>query len=543
MRLKLVLKLFIFILLVSSIAKTSYSQNKGDSLQSIYSNVKELDSIRFKALKEYHDIFSYSQPDSALFSIDYHYNLAKEKKATREMFRALNRRGNIYRLKGDFTKSLESYNRAGELAIQLENPILQATITGNIGNIFLKQQNYQEATQYYSKALKIFQKEKDKKGEGRMLRSLGSVYLTIGNRDLAIEYYNRSLEIAKNSGVENTGTAVNLMNIGLIKFEKELYNEAIIPFEKALKILEIKNEKFFIAGCYKLLAKIYLELNKLEKALVFAEKNLAINKELNIERGTAEALLVIAQITFETNVDEAARQGEAILTLILPETDKDIKKEAYHLLYMCYKAQNKIRLSLEMHEQYTIFNDSIQLEKNNFAVAREAVKNDFEVKLFETKLENEKEQAKLELKQLKITFAITFASALLIALIIIYYSSRIKRNHKKREDLLVEIENLKLNASSNLIVDANKFELVREKIEISIKRKLNETDWTVLNILLDDPVITNKDIAEKAFKSVDGIGSSLRRMYDYFGIKETKYKKISLLLEGIKISNNPILPS
>jgi len=55
--------------------------------------------------------------------------------------------------------------------------------------------------------------------------------------------------------------------------------------------------------------------------------------------------------------------------------------------------------------------------------------------------------------------------------------------------------------------------------------------------LVEDPVISNQDIAKKAFLSVDGIGSSLRRMYDYFEIKESKYKKISLLLEAIKISN------
>ena len=78
----------------------------------------------------------------------------------------------------------------------------------------------------------------------------------------------------------------------------------------------------------------------------------------------------------------------------------------------------------------------------------------------------------------------------------------------------------------------------KEKIEHAINRKLNETDWKVLNLLLENPVITNKEIAEKVFMSVDGIGSSLRRMYEYFNIKESKYKKISLLLEGIKISNN-----
>jgi hypothetical protein len=55
---------------------------------------------------------------------------------------------------------------------------------------------------------------------------------------------------------------------------------------------------------------------------------------------------------------------------------------------------------------------------------------------------------------------------------------------------------------------------------------------------LEDPVISNKEIAEKAFMSVDGIGSSLRRMYGYIDVKESKYKKISLLMEAIKISND-----
>jgi hypothetical protein len=37
-----------------------------------------------------------------------------------------------------------------------------------------------------------------------------------------------------------------------------------------------------------------------------------------------------------------------------------------------------------------------------------------------------------------------------------------------------------------------------------------------LHILLKEPDITNKEIAEKAFMSVDGIGSSLRRMLCVF---------------------------
>jgi ATP/maltotriose-dependent transcriptional regulator MalT len=98
---------------------------------------------------------------------------------------------------------------------------------------------------------------------------------------------------------------------------------------------------------------------------------------------------------------------------------------------------------------------------------------------------------------------------------------------------------MRLKNSSNQVVAATTvFELVREKIEHSIKRKLNETDWKVLNVLLVEPVMTNKEIAQKVFLSVDGVGSSLRRMYEYFNIKESKYKKVSLLLETIKRSNS-----
>ena len=104
--------------------------------------------------------------------------------------------------------------------------------------------------------------------------------------------------------------------------------------------------------------------------------------------------------------------------------------------------------------------------------------------------------------------------------------------------MLEEIKNLKLNTSKELFVDSNKFEFSRKKLETKLDKNLNETDWKVLQILLDDPASTNKEIAEKAFMSIDGIGSSLRRMYEYFEIKESKYKKISLLLEAIKISNN-----
>tara|TARA_B110000285_G_scaffold26967_1_gene26413 strand:- start:77 stop:1708 length:1632 start_codon:yes stop_codon:yes gene_type:complete len=529
------------LLLFLIIINTSYAQVSGDSLRLIWENENQLDSIRFNALEEYYEINNQIKPDSTLTSLNYHFELANEKNATLQLYRATKRKGNIHRLKGNYDIAMEAYTEAESLAKRLNDAILQAKIMGNMGNVFIYRQDYKQATEHFSKALKLYQELNNSDGESHMLTSLGSVFLILNNYDLALEYYEKSLSTLNKRGFEDRSTAIIFINMGWTNFEKELYQDAKTYYEKGLKILQVKNEKFFIADCYSVLARIHLKLNQLEKANDYANKNLALNKELDIKSGIINAEITIAKIYFETDVDEALKRGKSILVNLPADTFKEFKRDLYELLYKCYKSQNKYDLSLKMYENYTVYNDSIQQEKNNFAVVSEAVKNDFELKVYENKLENEKEKTALKVSQLKRTFAITIASTLLIFCVVFYFRSKMKKDQAKRDVLLDEIEKLKNNANKGLIVDSNKFELVREKIEHSINRNLNETDWKVLNLLLDDPVITNKEIAEKAFMSVDGIGSSLRRMYEYFEIKESKYKKISLLLEAIKTSNAPIV--
>ena len=103
--------------------------------------------------------------------------------------------------------------------------------------------------------------------------------------------------------------------------------------------------------------------------------------------------------------------------------------------------------------------------------------------------------------------------------------------------LLREINLLKKQKFSS-ISENNKFELNKQKLDNNIERVLNETDWAILNILIKEPTAMNKHIAEKANLSIDGVGSSLKRMYEYFEVHETRYKKIALLHKAIKISQS-----
>ena len=431
------------------------------------------------------------------------------------------------------------YKEAEKLTLLLKNPELNATIIGNLGNVYANKNDYKKALQYFTNSYSIFKKIKDKKGESRMLSSIGNVYLYIQNYDLALEYYQKALTTIKNADVPPRIIAVVYLNIGWTNYEIKKYKEAKIYYEKALKILEETNDKFFLVSGYSTLARIHLELNQFQQAANFAEKSLTLSKELNVSEFITLSQIIFAQLDFKKGNNEAAKiKGESILLSFDKNTNNELKLHLYDLLYKLYQVENNPSKSLKMFQKYTIYKDSIQLEKNKITLIREVIKNEFIDVLQQNKLKNEKEKAQLEIKQVKKTYGIIAGSFVLIACIFIYFKRKTNKNRKKRTELLEEINQLKQKNNPNISIETNKFELNRNKIEIAIERKINETDWNVLNILLDDPVISNKEIAEKAFMSVDGIGSSLKRMYDYFEIEESKYKKTALLMKAIKHSNN-----
>lgn len=527
-------KIIIFIFSAANL----FAQNQSVDLKKIWQNIKNSDSVRFKALADYYALNNQAQPDSALKALDDYYQLAKEKNNTEELYNVANDRGGIYRLTGKFDSSFKYYNIAENLAEELNDPVLKATILGNKGNVYANTKDYIKALQHFTQALKIFSRLQDRKGESNMLSSIGNVYLYIQNFDLAIEYYEKALAIAENTDVPQRRKAVIYINIAWTNYELKKYENSIKKYRKALEILEITNDKFFLIEAYSTLAKIHIELDEIEKAADYAEKNYILSKELKRPDFIADGRIILALLEFKKgNIEVAREQGESILQGLDENYSNNIKLNLYDLLYKIYEAKKNSKKSLEMYQMMSAYKDSIQLERNKISLIREVVKNEFDNVMSENEQKIKREKAELESKQQQKIYITISMSIILILLIVYYFNKNLKANRTKRDELLQEIEKLKNKELNNLVVNPNEFQLVREKIEKSIDRKLNDTDWNVLNILLKEPDISNKEIAEKAFMSVDGIGSSLRRMYAYFDIKESKYKKVSLIMEAIKVSS------
>ncbi len=204
------------------------------------------------------------------------------------------------------------------------------------------------------------------------------------------------------------------------------------------------------------------------------------------------------------------------------------------------KGSNQTNRALSMIEKHTVFRDSFQLEKNKILIIKETIKSQYEQKLQQNKAINEKENA---IVKLTYTYRIYFVISITILLVILFvYIFRMKKlkTRKELDALLLEINALKRKEKLTLLVDASNFELNKEKIQASINRKLNKTDWSVLNVLLNNPEASNKEISEKVFlKHRRYWFFTKKNVSSFLNSKKPNTKKYYSLKEPLKFQRIP----
>ena len=439
-------------------------------------------------------------------------------------------------MQGVNTGALQAYTDAEGVARSMADSSRLASVYANRGNVHVQLNNYVEATRHFSEALEIHRQRGDVKGQRNMQMALGNVFTLIDHFDLAKVQYEAVLKEIE--GESDTGYFPGLLklNMGWCEFKLGNFDEASELYLSSLEILEREEALFFLAGCHDNLAAMRQEQGRMREAMQHAITCTELYGDLGARGDELYGLLTIANLTLLFDPAEALRLAQDIQEELLKVPDYQSKSELYLLLYQAFKELGDEPNALEMHEVFVLYDDSLQTEKHRLAVLRAAYEKDVEHQLQAVQWEGEQEQSRQEIKQLKTMLALVLGFLLVIGVLITYIVKIQRRHRDRRDDLMSQIEELHSNSGQKLIIESPVFELDRVRLNQALGRTLNETDWKVLNILLDDPTLTNGGIAEKANLSIDGIGSSLRRMYGYFEVKETKYKKMALLHSAMKIS-------
>ena len=490
---------------------------------------------RLVAVKELHIAFYQIYPDTVLFYLEEMRELAKRDDRPLDLFSAHNRIASLLEKQGRTSDALIAFGHAEQVAISLGDSARLGSVYGNRGNVYVQLNQYVEAVRHFNRAMEFYVYAGDDERACKMRMSLGNVFMLIDHYTLAMDQFEMLQEEISEEHHMGYFPGLLELNMGWCAFKLKDYDRASALYTSALTTLEREGKGFFVAGCHENMAALSEELGALDDALEHQVTAMQIYRDLGSRGDELECLLSIAKLTLPSDPAEALRMASENQQELLAQLGYDSKRKLFHVLYQAYKVLGEESKALEMHESFVLYDDSLQSEKHSLAVLRAAYEKDVEHQIETLQWAGEQERSLQEIKQLKTVFALVLGFVVMLGLLITYIVKIQRWHQNKRDKLLSQIDVLRSKKTKKLAFEHSGIELDFDLLNQSLGRTLNETDCKVLNILLENPSITNRDISEIANLSVDGIGSSLRRMYEYFGIKETKYKKISLLHTAMNI--------
>ncbi len=327
------------------------------------------------------------------------------------------------------------------------------------GGYFYYQSDFTNAIQNYNKSISIFESIGQKEGQSNVLLNIGSVYLQLKEYEKAIVSFKKSFELDKQINPQKQNGLRYYSLIGVCYLYLKDYDTAKLYFEKALKFKNIKDLST-LEMCYTGIGEIYLNTKKYDEAQTFIDKA----KEISIKTDNKFTLSVnyfnLGEISYyKSKIDGVANIDNKYLNKstefyqkaidLGKEIDNDLLNyDTYSKLSRNLKLQGNFKASLEAHEQYVIYKDSIFNADN-----KETIKN------LEDKREIELRDNKLKINQLELKSKekqkwYLFAGLGLLTVIggLLFYQSR------KRKQINSKLETLNQNLDAkNLELDqANK---------------------------------------------------------------------------------------
>lgn len=117
--------------------------------------------------------------------------------------------------------------------------------------------------------------------------------------------------------------------------------------------------------------------------------------------------------------------------------------------------------------------------------------------------------------------------------------AQLLKSQKERNSIKRKLQDLQAKALSGSFqiatqtADGNAQVLNKDTLQRMLGGKLNDTDWSLLLVLLEDPNASNKILAERISISHEGVRSSLKKMYRLFQIEEkVTNKKMALIIKA-----------
>ena len=283
--------------------------------------------------------------------------------------------GTLFARLKNYEKAIEYYNKAGNIAEEINWESGIARIKVNLGNIYRFQYKFNEALLNYKEAEVFFRKVNDFKTLGTTINNIGNVYKKMNDYSKARQYYNKALEFENKLQPQLVGLLNR--NIGILYAKEDNFAEALKYYKISKSCNEITGNNDRLLDDFDYIGEAYANLGQYKKAY---ENQLVFNRMYDsiysLKRLTTIEELETKYET-EKRQTEIQFQEEEIKTLNAQAENDKLTKTIYGigiisllviaaLLYFGFKQRIK-KNKIARQKQEETYKQEIEFKKKELA--------------------------------------------------------------------------------------------------------------------------------------------------------------------------------
>lgn len=411
--------------------------------------------------------------DSAGYFISNAYNISSKNGDLETEGRSLSTLSNVLGRKGLYDSSIHALTRALSIFAQTKDSVQLAIAHTNLGNRYSSTGDFAKALLNHHNALTIFEALGEQDRARTTHIAIGNTYNNMGDEEKALEHYKKVLN-DYNFPMTDHYRAVLTNNIGGLLTENYKFEEAKPYLWEAWNVWGKDSTNCFAIYPLSNLGEVYSHLNKLDSAEIMLRRSIARAKKCNEQYVVSASMLDLSKVYSKRSKHDLAKQLlDQSYAIALQIRRNDILKEASYLLYEYYKARGNYAQALKYHESHKATSDSLLNEEGTKKMAKVEATYEFEQEKKEIEWQHQQEvlgeQLKLKRQTLLNRTYLAGAGVLLIIVLIIYRSYRIKQQ-----------------ANRSLAVKND--EITRQKTELEAMNRTKEKLLSVLSHDLKNPL-------------------------------------------------------
>jgi len=419
--------------------------------------------------------------------------------------------GEIYFIRGDFTRALENWSKVLALHRQYQYKYVLAELLFRMGAAFQEQGYFNLSSEYLTRALSIAEHADYQYLMGRIYNELGWLHYRSLNFDLARIKNQQAEQLLKSVGAQFELTGCWDLR-GLIERNRKHYDSALYYHKKSLAARIPLNDKTEISDGYFNLGDFFEKTGKPHEALPYFFKSIALDEALENTYGLSLGYNRVGRIyTSLARFDSAKIYLEKSLALATPIASNEIFRDNYIDLGTYYEKIGQPEKAIYYYKHYNQLSDSIFSKQAAQSLAAYQIL--YDVERNEKKIEllnkdNAINKAQVE-RQRTILYSVLAGFIGLLVLAVFYY--RFNSRLRKLNAALAE-KNEEIQTQSEVLMKTNEslhklnVEIAEQKEEIQAQaEELTESNQSISNIneTLEQRIEERTKELKQAYKELD----------------------------------------